>query len=276
MAQILKYNSGGSPGKTYGTFTIDNTTYEVDDDFIKQLSNYGKSLSPEIGGQFQHIIDALKNGKDLKFDSPSATLYGDVDFDLTDRQKRRVTHGRTAVGKTFGAINRGKEERARNATFALRDFVYNKPKPTGTKYDWSKERTAEYQVDDKGEYVLNDAGNKILVSSPGTLSVFNWLDHLADISGYKDYDTFEGVKGVGKDLYIDFYNRLGPQGIDDLRKRIEEGSWTENDRQMLDDFKVFLDSKKRQQAQTNPEQTTSSDQQEDTGAKERAGYTNAG
>lgn len=42
MAQIIKYQKGGSTSnKRYGTFTIDGNKFEVDDNFLNQLTNYG-------------------------------------------------------------------------------------------------------------------------------------------------------------------------------------------------------------------------------------------
>lgn len=42
MAQVIKYQQGGSTPQKYGTFTIDGNQYQVDDDFLNQMSSYGK------------------------------------------------------------------------------------------------------------------------------------------------------------------------------------------------------------------------------------------
>lgn len=133
MAQVRKYSTGGS-AKKYGTFTIDNTTYQVDDDFINQLSSYASTLDSGRGEQFKYIIDAVKSGKDLTYNSAgNGELIGDVDFNLTDKQKKRMEKGRSNTGTFFGSIWGGKEQQARLAVSALKDFQYNKPT---TKQRW--------------------------------------------------------------------------------------------------------------------------------------------
>ena len=37
MAQIIKYEQGGSTSKKYGTFTIDGHKYDVNDEFLNQF-----------------------------------------------------------------------------------------------------------------------------------------------------------------------------------------------------------------------------------------------
>ena len=105
MAQLIKkLQNGGNPRK-YGTFTIDNTTYDVDDEFINQLSHYGASLDERTGNQFKNIIDAVKRGENLTFDSTGGgTLTGNVNWDVTDRQKRRLEKSRTRAGSLFGNL----------------------------------------------------------------------------------------------------------------------------------------------------------------------------
>ncbi|MEG0773645.1 hypothetical protein [Clostridium sp.] len=103
MAQVIKYDNGGSTTKKYGTFTYDNITHQVDDDFINQLSSYGKSLESRVGNQFQNIIDAVKHGKDVTFTSSGdGSLSDNVSFDVTDSQQERLKTPRRALGRFFG------------------------------------------------------------------------------------------------------------------------------------------------------------------------------
>jgi hypothetical protein len=102
MAQIIKFQTGGSTSRRYGTFTIDGNQYQVDDDFLNQITNYGKSLDNETAYQFSKITDALKSGANLSYDSNADRLDGNVQFDVTDSQDSRLTKRRSRIGRLFG------------------------------------------------------------------------------------------------------------------------------------------------------------------------------
>lgn len=246
MAQILKFQHGG------GTFTIDNKKFSIDDDFIHQLSEFGKTLDLDVGRQFQHIIDAAKAGKDLTYNSASGTIEGEIDWNLTDRQKKRMFHSRSKTGSFFGRLNHGKEQDAREAIYALRDFKYTEPKPVGTKYIWGDKRVAAYERNEDGTFKLDENGNKKLIQNDaGNLRILAFLDHLKDIPQYKDYDVFEGFAGneaeglgaVDKSLYIELYNKLGPEGVEELKNKIINGTWGEQEEKMLKSYNIWLNPK---------------------------------
>jgi hypothetical protein len=89
MAQILKFAGGGStPSSSWGTFTIDNVTYKMDDDNIQRLYDHAKTLDPDVAYQFDFIINALKSGKNLSYSNNK--LYGGVDFETSDRQAKKI------------------------------------------------------------------------------------------------------------------------------------------------------------------------------------------
>lgn len=240
MAQIIKFQTGGSTSRRYGTFTIDGNQYQVDDDFLNQITNYGKSLDNETAYQFSKITDALKSGANLSYDSNADRLDGNVQFDVTDSQDSRLTKRRSRIGRLFGNSWRGKENTARNAIHALKGFTYIKPTPGGTKYDWSKGINVEYKRDKNGEYEL-DNGKRVFIQGANNLQALRRLDSLPEIIEYTNNDTFKGYGGLQKQAYIDLYNRLGPEGIKALRDRIETGTWTNEDKLALDDIGIFLD-----------------------------------
>lgn len=252
MSQILKFKEGGSSpqninnssqknhSKKYGTFTFDNTIYDVTDDFIDKLTAHGKPLKPDVAYQFSKIIDALKNGKSLGYNSLTNTLTGDVKFDVTKSQDKRLEKSRTGVGNFLGDLWGGNEQDSRNAIDALKGFSYNKPiEPTNT-HDWSKGIHAEYAKDAKGNYKTNEKGNKILIRSESSLALINGLRELQNIAKYGKNDIFKGYNNLSKDRYIALANDLGTEGINKLIQNIEDGTWTEEDAALLDNIGYFL------------------------------------
>lgn len=241
MAQIIKYQKGGST-KKYGTFTIDGNQYQVDDEFLDQLSSYGKTLDDDTAYQFSKIGDALRSGANLSYDSNADRLEG-VSFDVNDNQERRLERRRTRFGRALGNIWNGKENNARSAVHALKDFKYIKPQEAKTIYDWSSTINAEYEKDDTGKYKIVD-GKKVFVNGANNTGIFRRLNNLKNIASYEDSADFKGYNNLDKQSYIDFYNKYGEQGIANLINRIETGAWTENDRLALDDIGIILDPDK--------------------------------
>lgn len=105
MAQVIKYQNGGTTPKKYGTFTIDDNTIEVDDDFLDQLTKYGRSLRADVGNQFQKIVDAVRSGENISVSTlGDGSVTGKIDFNLSRNQRRRGEHARSGVGRFFGSM----------------------------------------------------------------------------------------------------------------------------------------------------------------------------
>ena len=276
MAQIRKYANGG-PSSKYGTFTYDNQTYQVDNDFINQLSDYAKTLDSRTGNQFQSIIDAVKRGENLTFDSAgTGNLKGNIDFNVTDKQAQRMGKARTATGSWFGRSWRGREQQAREAVSALKGFNYRKPQK-GTNYDWSKKLEAEYitQKDDKGQDKKDENGRVIrnFVNGARNNDIISRLEHLIDIANYTDDDTFTGYNDRDKQSYIDWYRKFGAKGVNDVISRIKAGTWTDSDAEALNDIGIILNP----EASSDTESASSSDSPAGrTEAQERKRYGDAG
>lgn len=257
MAQVIKYQQGGSTPQKYGTFTIDGNQYQVDDDFLNQISSYGKTLDDDTAYQFSKITDALKSGANLSYDSSADRLEG-VQFDVTSNQEDRLGKRRSRIGRLFGNAWRGKENTARNAAHALKGFQYKKPTeplPDINIRDWSRDINMEYKRNkDTGDFELVN-GNKVYIGGANNLTGIKRLRSLKDIINYGDADQFKGYNGLEKQAYIDFYNKYGEQGIEDIISRIEQGNWTDEDAMALDDIGIFLEQNQAQatQAQVDPQ-----------------------
>lgn len=251
MAQIIKYQQGGTATKKYGTFTVDGTTYDVDDEFLKQMSNHGSSLDDRVAHQFNNIIDTLRSGENVSYNSVSDELSNNVKFNVTDKQDKRLENRRSGLGSIFGGTFKGKEESARNAIHALKNFKYNKPVPEEVVRDWSNAITADYEKDDKGEYILNEnKGKKYIKNSTNNLRIAERLRNLKNIANYADSDTFKGFNDMDKKIYLDLYNSYGDKGINELISRIEQGTWNNADRVSLANIGINLKSDSRKQEAT--------------------------
>lgn len=244
MAQIIKYANGGSASNSssnkYGTFTIDNQTYQVDDNFINQLYEYEKTLDPRVGQQFGHIIDAVKNGENITYNSSGmGSITGNINFDVTDKQNSRMDKSRRRFGSFLGNAWNGKEQTAREAISALKNFNYSAPAPAQTKYDWSRSLQAEYAKDNNGKYVVNN-GARTFINGANNVAILNRISKLAEIANYKDSDIFQGYGNLDKQAYINLYNHLGKDGVQGLYDRVKNGTWTDADADALDDIGIFL------------------------------------
>ena len=93
MAQVnIQKLQGGGAVKKYGTFTKDGVTYQVDDDFLQAMTAHGSSITDDRArADYGAIVNALRSGADLSYDSNTNELRGDVTFDnMNDRQRRRA------------------------------------------------------------------------------------------------------------------------------------------------------------------------------------------
>ena len=142
MAQIRKYQPGGKTPNKIGVLTIDGKEY-TGDGFIQHMRDYRKTLDDKVVDQFGNIINALEAGENLQYDSDSDVLTGNVDWNVSKLQDKRLDKGedRTKIGKIFGGLNEGKEQRVRYAINALRSMpkleerVIEPEKPESKSYD---------------------------------------------------------------------------------------------------------------------------------------------
>ena len=242
MAQVRKFKTGGTSAKKYGTFTIDNVEHQVTDDFINKLSEYGATLDPQVGNQFNAIIDAVKSGKDLTFNSSGdGSLTGDIQFNVTDKQSDRMGHSRTRAGRFFGGLWGGREQSSRRAISALKGFNYS-PTVKREHYDWSDELYGEYAKNDDGSYKLNGDA-KQYIDGANNSRILKRISSLLDIANYHEDDKFTGFGDLDRKAYIDFANKLGAEGVKALHDRVLNGTWTAEDAEALNDIGVYLDGK---------------------------------
>lgn len=262
MAQVIKYQNGGTTPKKYGTFTIDDNTIEVDDDFLDQLTKYGRSLRADVGNQFQKIVDAVRSGENISVSTlGDGSVTGKIDFNLSRNQRRRGEHARSGVGRFFGSMWHGKEQDAREAISALKNFKYNPKSPEKVNRDWSKDLTLEYERDSDGKFKLDNNRNKILINGANTIAALKRLENLSEILNYGDNDEFRGYNGLTKQQYIDLYNTLGPNGVKSLLNDLKSGAWTDAQKEALNDIGILIEDNptdeeiaRRRESEETPEE----------------------
>ena len=221
--------------RRYGRFTYDNHTYDVDDNFIDQLTKYTKTLRPDVGAQLGKVTEALMRGEDVVFNSAgNGSISSNVNFDVSKRQLKRMSRRRTGVGTGFGQLWHGKEQDAREAISALRGFNYVPASPAVRHAHWDKEI--------KMDYITDEDGTKHYVNSMSNASAINRLNELRNISGYDENTKFYGYGDADKEAYINYYNRLGEEGVAALIDRLEKGTYTKEDVLAAKDIGILIDT----------------------------------
>lgn len=231
MAQIRKYQPGGKTPNKIGVLTIDGKEY-TGDGFIQHMRDYRKTLDDKVADQFGNIINALEAGENLQYDSDSDVLTGNVDWNVSKLQDKRLDKGedRTKIGKIFGGLNEGKEQRVRYAINALRGMgTYEEPKEEvkGKSIDWSKDINLVYSKGKDGKRTFSKLDNANAVDR---------LNQFATLIGsdWTDNDTFTGYNGLTRDQYMKAYTDLT-----DAISAVENGTWDENTLKVLKDFGIF-------------------------------------
>lgn len=231
MAQILKFAGGGStPSSSWGTFTINNVTYKMDDDNIQRLYDHAKTLDPDVAHQFDFIINTLKSGKNLSYSNNK--LYGGVDFETSDRQAKKI--------KEKPARGFGKGRDARLAISSLDNLSLSNPNPE-TKNIKLNKRFAEYERDNEGNFILSDNNSKKWIKGANNQEILDLLDQIETYSLSPEEFTISGVEGKDAKWLRSFYNSYGKEGWANLKNSISNGTWDQATIEALNDINLFLD-----------------------------------
>lgn len=233
MAQvnIQKLQSGGAV-KKYGNFTKDGVTYQVDDDFLQAMTAHGSSIVDDRArADYGAIVNALRSGVDLSYDSNTNELRGDVTFDnINDRQRRRAARRTSKTGEALDSIFNGRVNQVKSATNALREFNYNQVTPQANKnksVDVSRKLFLSYKRDKDGNLVLDDNGRRIYNTDTDNTSIFDRLDFLRNLEKEENIVDWKGYNNQTKDVYSRFVKEY--TDWDGLYQRIKDGSITDSD-----------------------------------------------
>lgn len=244
MAQvnIQKLQEGGSV-KKYGTFTKDGVTYQVDDDFLQAMTAHGSSIADgRARADYGAIVNALRSGADLSYDSNTNELRGDVSFNnLTDRQKRRVARRTSKTGEGIDRLFNNRVNQVKVATDALRNFNYNQTAPatrnTNQSVDVSRRLYLNYERDKDGNLVLDENNRRKFIPGTYNSAVFDRLDFLRNLANEQNIVDWKGYENQTKDAYLRFIQNYNDW--DGLKQRIKDGSITDNDINVLSQIGIL-------------------------------------
>lgn len=233
MAQVnIQKLQGGGAVKKYGNFTKDGVTYQVDDDFLQAMTAHGNSIVDDRArADYGAIVNALRSGADLSYDSNTNELRGDVTFDnINDRQRRRAARRTSKTGEALDSIFNGRVNQVKSATNALREFNYNQVTPQANKnksVDVSRKLFLSYKRDKDGNLVLDDNGRRIYNTDTDNTSIFDRLDFLRNLEKEENIVDWKGYNNQTKDVYSRFVKEY--TDWDGLYQRIKDGSITDSD-----------------------------------------------
>ena len=233
MAQVnIQKLQGGGTVKKYGTFTKDGVTYQVDDDFLQAMAAHGSSITDDRArADYGAIVNALRSGADLSYDSNTNELRGDVTFDnMNARQRRRAARRTSKTGEALDSTFNGRVNQVKSATNALRGFNYNQVTPQANKnksVDVSRKLFLSYKRDKDGNLVLDDNGRRIYNTDTDNTSIFDRLDFLRNLEKEENIVDWKGYNNQTKDVYLRFVKEY--TDWDGLYQRIKDGSITDSD-----------------------------------------------
>lgn len=233
MAQVnIQKLQGGGAVKKYGNFTKDGVTYQVDDDFLQAMTAHGSSIADDRArADYGAIVNALRSGADLSYDSNTNELRGDVTFDnINDRQRRRAARRTSKTGEALDSIFNRRVNQVKSATNALREFNYNQVTPQANKnksVDVSRKLFLSYKRDKDGNLVLDDNGRRIYNTDTDNTSIFDRLDFLRNLEKEENIVDWKGYNNQTKDVYSRFVKEY--TDWDGLYQRIKDGSITDSD-----------------------------------------------
>lgn len=233
MAQVnIQKLQGGGAVKKYGNFTKDGVTYQVDDDFLQAMAAHGSSITDDRArADYGAIVNALRSGADLSYDSNTNELRGDVTFDnMSDRQRRRAARRTSKTGEALDSTFNGRVNQVKSATNALRGFNYNQVTPQANKnksVDVSRKLFLSYKRDKDGNLVLDDNGRRIYNTDTDNTSIFDRLDFLRNLGKEENIVDWKGYNNQTKDVYSRFVKEY--TDWDGLYQRIKDGSITDSD-----------------------------------------------
>lgn len=233
MAQvnIQKLQEGGSV-KKYGTFTKDGVTYQVDDDFLQAMAAHGSSITDDRArADYGAIVNALRSGADLSYDSNTNELRGDVTFDnMNARQRRRAAKRTLKTGEVLDSTFNGRVNQVKTATNALRGFSHNqntvRANPNRS-IDISRKLLLPYLRDENGKLKLDENGNRIYNADIDDSKIFNRLDFIQNLANEENIVDWKGYNNQTKEDYLRFAREYSDW--DGLRQRIKNGTITDRD-----------------------------------------------
>lgn len=255
MAQIRKFSNGGgspeasttqnSPKKPY-KLTIDGKTFDLDDDDIYRWSQSQSSNLTSVGGQaFQDVINAIKRGTNVHYNSATNTFAG-VNFsnkDIVDQlnanrtnpnQKQAARQLKRWAKKDYRKGDIRQDWMVDTAKF----MKYNFAQPTQqTKEATNTAKTSLFGNYGNFQYETDDQGNTSWSQSPLNASALRLLNEYQNLGTLSREDAFNryNMDETKYNQFMDWYNTYG-QNYDwnALITRIQNKQFDPYDNELLE------------------------------------------
>ena len=294
MSQVRKFKDGGSNtaettskskhNSKYGHYIVDGTTYDVNDDFIRNYIASAKQFNDNSTNTVaSHIVNALKSGQDVSLDTLNNRIYGINDYLNSEDVERSNEYSQNSSNKKYQRKYRRKEARPNSSLHQLNIGISNlgsiqftEPIPESNKE--TSVKPSLFGSYNWFDYNDNEDGTKYYSTAPINATNERILDQYADLynltpeQAREKYDLDENKYNQ----FLDWKNKFGAQfmgenndGFTQLLNRIKNQQVTQEDEDLLS-LLGFTYSK------PTPTSTTTSRSYEGSGfnndALERAGY----
>ena len=258
MAQIRKFSNGGgspeasttkssneSPKKPY-KLTIDGKTFELDDDDIYRWSQSMSSDLSAVGGQaFQDVINAIKRGTNVHYNSATNTFSG-VNFSNKDIVDQLNANRTNPNQKQAARQLKNWAKRAYRKGDIRQDWMvdtakfmkYNFGQPTQqTQESTDTPKTSLFGSYGNFQYETDDQGNTSWSQSPLNASALQLLNEYQNLGTLSREDAFNryNMDETKYNQFMDWYNTYG-QNYDwnALRTRIQNKRFDPYDNELLE------------------------------------------
>lgn len=136
MSQVRKFKDGGSNtaettskskhNSKYGHYIVDGTTYDVNDDFIRDYIASAKQFDDNSTNTVaSHIVNALKSGQDVSLDTLNNRIYGINDYLNSEDIERSNEYSQNSLNKKYQRKYRRKEARPNSSLHQLNIGISN-------------------------------------------------------------------------------------------------------------------------------------------------------
>ena len=294
MSQVRKFKDGGSNtaettskskhNSKYGHYIVDGTTYDVNDDFIRDYIASAKQFDDNSTNVVaSHVINALKSGQDVSLDTLNNRIYGINNYLNSEDVERSNEYSQNSSNKKYQRKYRRKEARPNSSLHQLNIGISNLgsiqfTEPTPELDQETSIKPSLFGSYNWFDYNDNEDGTKYYSAAPVNATNERILDQYADLYNLTPEQAREKYD-LDEDKYnqfLDWKNKFGAQfmgenndGFTQLLNRIKNQQVTQEDEDLLS-LLGFTYSK------PTPTSTTTSRSYEGSGfnndALEQAGY----
>ena len=258
MAQIRKFSNGGgspeasttqnsnqSPKKPY-KLTIDGKTFDLDDDDIYRWSQSMSSNLSAVGGQaFQDVVNAIKRGVNVHYNSTTNTFSG-VNFsnkDIVDQLNANRTNPNQKQAqrelKNWAKRAYRKGDVRQDWMVDTANFMkYNFAQPTQENQETTPELISLYNSNGRTwDYNKNDDGTLTYSTGPQNAGNMAALNNFITMLGMSEEDAAKKYGWDGYDTQIsdlrNWYTQNQNYDWEGLRNRIRGNQLSDNDWDLL-------------------------------------------